>query len=285
MLKIIFSKFFRVFLLVFYLQRGATVNKFKSITSPEELHLQKSKKMQLRIEEFQKLVRPLILPKNQLKRYGSLGDGGYVLPINAVKRAKYLVSGGIEKNNHFEVSLARLGIVGIQIDNSINHPPLLHKNLTFIKATLGNLHEVNIDKISEKFPRNFSGILKLDIEGAEYSVLRSIKNIDRYNAIAIELHNLYMVAEDIFWKEFKLVLLKLNKFHEVVYISPNNCCGYTVLGGIPVPNVMEITWAKKSLVSGKKFTSLNIMHPKGARANYPNDASLDASGFFPYLSL
>jgi hypothetical protein len=184
MLKIIFSKFFRVFLLVFYLQRGATVNKFKSITSPEELHLQKSKKMQLRIEEFQKLVRPLILPKNQLKRYGSLGDGGYVLPINAVKRAKYLVSGGIEKNNHFEVSLARLGIVGIQIDNSINHPPLLHKNLTFIKATLGNLHEVNIDKISEKFPRNFSGILKLDIEGAEYALFENAV-LSEYNISAI----------------------------------------------------------------------------------------------------
>ena len=283
MKNMLLNKFLRLIVFIYFFERGAAINNFKSITSPNELKLQKSKIMQSRVEEFRSLIKPIIIKKEKLKRYGSVGDGGYVLPVNAVSKSKFLISGGIENNNEFEINLARLGITGIQIDNSINKPPTLHKNLSFIRATLGILHEVDIDKLVTRFPASANGILKLDIEGAEYSVINSLKNLDKFNAITVEFHNLYKISEDNFWNNFKSILLKLKKYHGVVFIAPNNCCGYTILGGFPIPNVMEITFAKRSLVSGKQLKNTNSLHPKQMASNYPEDAALDISAFFPDL--
>jgi len=283
MKKYLINKIRRLVLFLFFQQRGAVVNNFKSITSPNELKLQKSKIMQSRVEEFRSLINPIIVKKEKLRRYGSVGDGGYVLPINAVNKSKFLISGGIENNNEFEINLARLGIIGIQIDNSIDKPPSLHKNLSFMRATLGNLNEVNINHLIARFPSRVSGILKLDIEGSEYSVLNSLKHLDRFNAITVEFHNLYKISEDNFWKNFKSILIKLKKYHEVVFIAPNNCCGYTILGGFPIPNVMEITFTKRSLVSGKRLKTTKFLHPKKMQSNYADDAALDISAFFPDL--
>lgn len=283
MKKYFLNKFHRLVFFVFYRQRGAVMNSFRSIISPSELKLQKSKLMQSRVDEFRSLIIPVIVKPEKLKRYGSVGDGGYVLPINSVKKSTFLISGGIENNNNFELSLARLGIVGIQIDNSIDTPPILHKNLSFVRATLGNILEVNIDELTTRFPAKASGILKLDIEGAEYSVFAATKNIDKFNAIAVEFHNLYKISNDDFWNNFRLILLKLRKSHDVVFIAPNNCCGYTILGGFPIPNVMEITFAKKSLINGRRLKISNHLHPKKMQSNYSEDAALDISVFFPDL--
>jgi hypothetical protein len=283
MKKYLINRIRRLVLFLFFQQRGAVVNNFKSITSPNELKLQKSKIMQSRVEEFRSLINPIIVKKEKLRRYGSVGDGGYVLPINAVNKSKFLISGGIENNNEFEINLARLGIIGIQIDNSIDKPPSLHKNLSFMRATLGNLHEVDIDDLIAGFPARVNGILKLDIEGAEYSVLNSLNDLDKFNAITVEFHNLYKISEDNFWKNFKSILIKLKKYHEVVFIAPNNCCGYTILGGFPIPNVMEITFTKRSLVSGKRLKTTKFLHPKKMQSNYADDAALDISAFFPDL--
>jgi hypothetical protein len=283
MKKYFLNKFHRLVFFVFYRQRGAVMNSFRSIISPSELKLQKSKLMQSRVDEFRSLIIPVIVKPEKLKRYGSVGDGGYVLPINSVKKSTFLISGGIENNNNFELSLARLGIVGIQIDNSIDTPPILHKNLSFVRATLGNILEVNIDELTTRFPAKASGILKLDIEGAEYSVFAATKNIDKFNAIAVEFHNLYKISNDDFWNNFRLILLKLRKSHDVVFIAPNNCCGYTILGGFPIPNVMEITFAKKSLINGRRLKISNHLHPKKMQSNYSEDAALDISAFFPDL--
>jgi hypothetical protein len=283
MKNMLLNKFLRLILFIYFFERGAAINNFKSITSPNELKLQKSKIMQSRVEEFRSLIKPIIIKKEKLKRYGSVGDGGYVLPINAVNKSKFLISGGIENNNEFEINLARLGITGIQIDNSIEKPPTLHKKLSFMRATLGNLHEVDIDDLTAGFPARVNGILKLDIEGAEYSVLNSLKDLDKFNAITVEFHNLYKISEDDFWKNLKSILMKLTKYHEVVFIAPNNCCGFTILGGFPLPNVMEITFAKKSLVSGKRLKTTEFLHPKKMQSNYADDAALDISTFFPDL--
>lgn len=285
MLKYVYNKIIRFVFLIFYLKRGTTLSYFKSVTSPKELSLQKSKIMQSRVEEFRKLIIPIILNQGQLKRYGSIADGGYVLPLKAVRKSKFLISGGIESNNQFEISLAQMGIKGVQIDNSIDIPPELHKNLSFIRATLGNKKEVNIDQLIKQFPKSQNGILKLDIEGGEYAVLSTLSNLKRFNLITVEFHFLYRISENQFWKNFQLILINLQKNHNVVYISPNNCCGYTILGGFPVPNVMEITWANKALITGRKFRNINSLHPKNMTPNYPMNSQLDISTFFPNLTL
>lgn len=279
------EKIYRFFILIVLRERGSIINHLGSVVSPADFRLQNSPKMALRVGQFKSLVEPTVLKFNEVKRYGSKGDGGYVVAKKAIEKSNFLISGGIESNNEFEIDLAKLGIFGVQIDNSIDLPPKFHKNLEFIKATLGDLSEIDINNLVNKFPKNKSGILKLDIEGSEYSVLKDVDNYNRFNAIIIELHALFRLTDDTFWESFKKILIRLKKTHDVIYISPNNCCGYSIIGGVPVPNVMEITWVKKSLVSGKKFSKIDTLHPSMMQGNYSNRASLDISSFFPNISL
>ena len=50
-------------------------------------------------------------------------------------------------------------------------------------------------------------ILQLDIEGSEYEVLHAIseKNLRRFDILIVEMHNLFMLNNQIFYKYFYLV--------------------------------------------------------------------------------
>lgn len=278
-------KLLRFFMFLVFRSRGSVISPFGSMISPTEFTIQNSPKMQSRLSEFKELVRPVVLPSKELKRYGSKGDGGYVVARAAIRKSKFLISGGIENNNEFEFELAKLGIVGIQIDNSIDSPPKVHKNLKFIRATIGDLEEVNISKLVSDFPKSEFGILKLDIEGSEYLALKQIATFDKFNVIIVEFHELHRIVKDDFWVSFKKTLTTLKKNHDVIYISANNCCGYSILGGIPTPNVLEITFIKRSIVSGRNFTKINTLYPTNMKANYQNRAHLDISHLFSEFTL
>ena len=101
----------------------------------------------------------------------------------------------------------------------------------------------------------------------------------------VQAGKLQLITDDIFWESFKRILIRLKNTHDVIYISPNNCCGYSIIGGVPVPNVMEITWVKKSLLAGKKFSKIDTLHPSKMQGNYSNRAQLDITGFFPEWKL
>jgi hypothetical protein len=278
-------KVLRLILHVVYRKSGSIINRWGSITSPRELEIQRSPLLGERSRSLVSYLRPTILEAELLKRYGSVADGGYLIPVKAVNDSKFLISGGIKTNNEFEIELANLGIMGIQIDNSIDIPPKDHKNLTFKRATLGGKSGVLIDELLRTFDSTSQGVLKLDIEGSEYETLSEVESFTRFTTIILELHNLHKIVDDQFWEVFKGILDKLSKKHSVVYLTPNNCCGFSIIGGVPIPNVLEVTWARNDLVSGKKFTKIENLHPEKTPTNIENRAQLDVSNIFPSDSL
>ena len=267
--------------MLIYSSRKSVTTAFGSIVSPQEIQVQKSTENYRRIIAMKKYLAPVILAATDLKRYGSKNDGGYVLPKKVVAKSKFVISGGIEDNNDFEFSLAKLGIKGVQVDNSIDKPPLNHKNLRFKRATLGGKSEFNVDDLIISYPKNENGILKLDIEGSEYDVLTNLKNLQRLNIIVVEFHGLSRIAREDFWNQFRRILEKISKTHVVVFMAANNCCGFTNIGGFPIPNVLEITWVKKSAIQGEKRHSYRKVKTALISANYPKDAPLDISALFP----
>jgi hypothetical protein len=271
----------KIILFFWYLKRGAIINNFGSIISPKEIQVRESIKFQNRISDLKELIRPEPIIKTELKKYGSRLDGGYDLPKSVVKISNFLISGGIANNNDFEIELARGGIKGIQIDNSIYSPPKLHENLQFLHATLGSHSGPNLEQIAGEFEKNWLGILKLDIEGSEYEVLRRIKNFSKFSAIVVEFHGLYQITNEEFWENFKKIFLNLRKDYSVVYIAPNNCCSFSIIGGFAVPNVLEITWAKRKLIARKKSKNYGGIHPNKLAPNISQKAQLDVSTFFP----
>ena len=278
-------KILRLILLVIYRKSGSKINRWGSITSPRELEIQRSPLLGERARSLVSYLKPTILEIELLKRYGSVADGGYVIPVKAVNDSKFLISGGINTNNEFEIELANLGIMGIQIDNSIDSPPKDHKNLTFKRATLGGKNGVLIDDLLRTFDPTSQGVLKLDIEGSEYETLAEVESFFRFTTVIVELHNLHKIVDDQFWKVLKSILEKFSNSHSVVFLTPNNCCEFSIIGGVPIPNVLEVTWLRNDLVSGKKFTKIKSLHPDIMPTHFVNRAQLDISNIFPSDSL
>ena len=278
-------KFLRLVLWVFNKERGSVINQWGSITSPSELEIQRSPHLGERARSLVSNLSPTILEVDQLKQYRSVADGVYVVPVNAINNSKFLISGGIETNNEFEIELANLGMTGIQIDNSIDSPPEDHKNLSFKRATLGGKDGILIDDLLKSFDPTTQGVLKLDIEGSEYETLSEVESFQRFTTIILELHNLHKIVDNHFWDIFKSILDKFAQNHSVVFLAPNNCCGFSIIGGVPIPNVVEVTWARNDLIGGKKFSKSAALHPEQMKTNYENRAQLDISNIFPSITL
>jgi hypothetical protein len=96
---------------------------------------------------------------------------------------------------------------------------------------------------------------------------------------------LHKIVDDHFWEVFKSILDKFAQNHSVVFLAPNNCCGFSIIGGVPIPNVLEVTWARNDLISGKKFTKIESLHSEKMSTNYVNRAQLDISNIFPSNTL
>lgn len=240
--------YLKIFAVIFFKTKGGTLNRFNSLISPKEFGLQKSVELQSVIKQLIKILS-VVKSKEKLVRVGGTGDGSYVIPINLLNDGTYLVSGGIDKNNRFEIQLAKKGVTGVQVDNSINSPPILHQNLNFIKATLGDkegLNKVTLRSLLKDVPLSKRILIKLDIEGSETSALiggLSLSDMKKVSCIVLELHNLCSIHEDI------LLLKLLNKIHtagfKCIYLQANNGVMNYILGGYLLPENLEVTFVKK----------------------------------------
>lgn len=271
-------RFVRFCFFLYFREKGFKRNAFKSIISPIQIKVSESKVLEKRMDELKRALKPTLIPIKDLTRVGSKFDGGYIVPKIGIKESDFLISGGISTNNDFELSLAKKGVLGLQIDFSIEAPPIKHANLSFVKKRLGD--EISLKQAVKHFSSKGKGILKLDIEGSEYQVIKNFNQFFIFDLIIIEFHYLNRLIEYDFYSCFRNSLLKINSTHKIVYISPNNCCGYSIIGGQPIPNLLEITWLKKNLVNKKNNISSNNYRSL-YRPNKPWKASLDISNLFP----
>lgn len=268
--------FIKILGLVLFRTRGTVLNYSGSLISPINYGNQRSGNLQARAEELLDLLAPVPI-KSTLIHCGTKGDGGYVVSDLDLQNCGFLISGGIEANNEFEIELAEQGIQGIQIDNSIDAPPKTHPNLKFIHATLG-LRESDIFSMNEFLLSRANGdvIVKLDIEGAELDVLLNLEKraLQKILCLVMELHNLDQIPNNEFWGKIETVLRRL-KLEGLVscFVSPNNITGTEVFGGVAIPRNIEITFTRvenaKKRFNVKDFAKIKELQMK-------NDASLSS---------
>jgi hypothetical protein len=264
----------KVLTLFLFRERSSVRNRFNSLLSPKDYKLQITPHLERNIQA----LISVIAPKGtnlKLKRFGGSRDGSYVLPQKYVTKGTYLISGGIENNNEFEVSLANLGVCGIQIDNSINQAPKTHKNLEFRKITISDSDsstETTLNSLMKL--RNHEGrlIVKLDIEGYEWKTLAALtkSELASIDCLILELHNLSLISNPEQGKEILGVLKKIEAAGlRSIFCQANNGCLTYVLGGTLIPDNMEVTFIKmkttrrlriKDLVLLKRLQNRNISH-------------------------
>jgi hypothetical protein len=203
------------------------------------------------------LIRPWQIASDVKVRLGSEGDGGYVMPSTS-KKSNTVLSIGIGDEVSFDNQLAELGARVLQFDHTIAGSPSTHPRIKFHRVGWGrdegpflslNSMMKLLDWDDARHP-----ILKFDTEGAEWDCLleSTSEDLAKFEVLAGEFHAFdQLVNREYFDKAFA-VFSKLALTHHVVHMHANNAGGMVMLGGIPFPRLLELTYLRKdaALFSG-----------------------------------
>ncbi len=183
----------------------------------------------------------------QKRRIGSLGDGGYVCPDD-LQGISHVLSIGIGNEVSFDLHFANAGVPVYQYDHTIEGPPVAHPLFSFNRiawAEQDGEQSLSLNGMLSRhgLTRSNDGLLKFDVEGAEWDAFRSVgpDTLKHFRLIACELHGLQNLFNRQFMNQARDLLQALTAHHTVTHLHANNCCGVSLVDGVPVPAVLEIT--------------------------------------------
>ncbi|MBF0181019.1 MAG: hypothetical protein HQM03_13435 [Magnetococcales bacterium] len=205
-------------------------------------------------------------------RVGSNRDGGYVLPDD-LEGIAGVISLGIGQNVAFDAFFADRGVDVYQYDPTIDAPPRAHPRFHFQQVGLGPAdtppdqpvithtvgpdgHWIQVPIHTRRLPTILADhgleeqgdlILKMDIEAAEYAAFGVLTDLDLLNfrIITAELHHLTLLGDPAFFQAANHLVSILTRHHACVHLHANNCCNLIVVEGIPIPEVIEITFLRR----------------------------------------
>lgn len=211
---------------------------------------------QISILKTLSLLTPLEVSGFTKTRLGAWGDGGYVMldhfPDNTV-----VYSLGVGGDVSWDLDIANRGLRVFQYDHTVASPPIDHPKFIFHKIGIGpsdddlmkTLHSIML----ENGHQTSSTIIKMDIEDAEwdiiamldFSVLRNCKQL------IIEFHGLSRLADPQWHERINIALSKLRETHFPFHIHANNWGEYPIVCGVPVPDVVEVSYANDAYFDSK----------------------------------
>jgi hypothetical protein len=205
---------------------------------------------------------------HNLIRVGKKKDGGYLIP-NVLNKINYCFSPGVGLLTSFEDDLKKKKIISFLADGTVNDPSSKNKKYFFIKKNLNNFND-NGNMTLKKWmsdmllnKKSRSGlILQMDIEGSEISIINDTKNSDlnKFTVMIIEFHYFQSLATKEGLKIYNKIFSKILKNFIIVHIHPNNCCGFSKINSINIPNIMEFTFLNKKMAKYKKLITYNLPH-------------------------
>jgi hypothetical protein len=227
-----------------------------------------------RILKLGSLLAPQQVVGQSKVRLGSKYDGGYVC-LDDFDWITTAFSFGVGESDEWDVEVAGKGIVVHQFDHSIDGPPRVHPNCHFYRKRIvprddGTSEVETIAHLVEQHDRtrDSSLILKIDIENDEWQVFAetSIDHLVRFSQVICEFHLFSAVTDDVWYQRALHVLEKLNRGFAVVHVHGNNTEPWADLGGVPFPQLLEVTYASRKRY---KFEPSHEVFPTGLDA--PND--------------
>lgn len=222
------------------------------------------------------LVRGLLVLDKQsaLIRVGDDFDGGYAISPN-IDPATNCISVGVGTNVSFDIEISeRLSSVHLY-DHTVSALPVeVPHNVTFIKKGLSTKSDetfVTLDEMIEQFEPNSPLILKMDIEGAEWKILENIQKstLSRFDQIILELHHLHKLNDAEFFKVVAKSLKNLKHTHQIVNRHANNWGRFSLIHGVPVPDVLEITLVKREQDSSPNSGPGSQSRDDSSPTNFP----------------
>jgi hypothetical protein len=220
------------------------------------------------LDSFFQKIRPLIT-NHELIRAGDNSDGGYLIP-NDLGDVDFCFSPGVSAEASFENFLTQRGIPCFLADYSVNAPPFENKLFDFEKKYLGSSDSeifTTLDSwVNRKAPNLKNGILQMDIEGYEYSIILStpLEILKKFKIIVIEFHDLDYLFDRFGFNLINLSFEKLLQDFEIVHIHPNNYLTPINFKNYSIPPLMEFTFLRKDRVKEKRLAT-TFPHPLDSR--------------------
>jgi hypothetical protein len=224
-----------------------------------------------------------------LVRMGNANDGGYVVPLDAVRAARALVSFGLSHNwtfehdfkqsnpdaiihcyDHtvslftaFQFSIGQLLRFVLLLRTSalrktftwLDYKLFFRSNATHFKQRIGpdSHNSVTIDDVFNRLPADCPVFVKMDIEGSEYLVVDDLlQHSISIVAMAIEFHDIDTQPD-----LFNSLVEKIKRDFHIVHIHANNMGG---IAPFKFPNAPEITFLNKRFLDSA---------PQPSRLKYP----------------
>ena len=196
-----------------------------------------------------------IKTEHSLIRFGSLHDGGYLVP-NDFDGMSTCFSPGVAENASFEIDIFnKKGIISHLADYSVESPPIRHA-ASFTKKYLGCFDDEKFMTLDTWVGEQGQGakdedfLLQMDIEGSEYLTLLGVSEVvlKKFRIIIVEIHNVEAWASDVFFEIVEIFFNKLLKHFYVVHNHPNNNEKIINIGGVNAPSVFELSLIRKDRV-------------------------------------
>lgn len=203
-------------------------------------------------------------PEFRLCRVGKEDDGGYVMAMKGDKYSDENIaySIGICDDVSWDLEMAKAGYQIYQYDHTIKKLPCKNESFHWKKIGLtGGTETKELKRLETLLTENghekmSGGLLKIDIEGYEWSVLAECEDkiLNQFDQIVIELHNFHNLNNR------SIIMKALNNIkntHQVIYVHCNNMSPVGYCGDIIMPNCLEAIYVKKDKYKFKecKFIS------------------------------
>lgn len=180
-------------------------------------------------------------------RVGENRDGGYVM-LDSTFGAACMIGYGVDVNVAFDNDfVTKFGIPAYIFDHTIEAIPVLNPLITFTPEGVGVKDEAPLftleTHVKRHVPDGSQFVLKMDIEGAEWDILRTA-DLSRVTQLIAELHDLDKAPLDVIERindQFYLVHVHGNNYPKQPWVQINR--------SKRMPVVLECTWVRKDLVT------------------------------------
>jgi hypothetical protein len=237
-----------------------------------------------RIDSLRQLFPLKVSDHVAWKRFGSQGDGGYLLSGD-ISQSDICISLGIGDNYSFDLDIAKYCERVLMFDHTIPPPELLSPNMVFEKVGISAVESedfTTIERIVSNLPFENDLILKIDVEGAEWEVLESVtlETLGRFRQIAAEFHNLHAIDNTKHFERVVSSLSKLSQTHSLANFHINNWASFQLVAGVPLPDVVEVTYIRR-------VSHLSNRYNLGLSLNQSNNTDLSdaASNFISVIEV